>query len=305
MEREHIPVLAQEVVTGLRLFPGAHVIDATLGLGGHARLLLERIGPDGILYGFDRDQRNLATARERLHAYRDQLRLFHDSFANIGGHGIPPVDAVLFDLGFSSVHVDDPSRGFSFLNEGPLDMRYDTTQELTAAAIVQTWSVGDMARILRLYGEEERANDIAKEIARFRREHRLETTTQLADIIASVKGRRGKTHPATQTFQALRVAVNEELTHVEAGLAAALDILKPAGILAVITFHSLEDRLTKQFTRRHANLTSLTKKPIRPSSAEIEANPRARSAKLRLAQKHGGYETDSTRTIHRRDPEAG
>lgn len=302
MEREHIPVLAQEVLDGLNLAPGANVIDATLGLGGHATLLLKRIGQDGFLYGFDRDPRNLALARERLHSYRDQTRLIHDSFANIGGHDLPPVDAVLFDLGFSSVHVDDPSRGFSFLNEGPLDMRYDITQEKTAREIVNTWSVDDLARIFRLYGEEQRANDIAKAIARERREHQLDSTVQLAGIIAEVKGRRGKTHPATQVFQALRIAVNDEFTEIENGFSAALEILKPAGRLAVITFHSLEDRITKQFIKRTNTLESLSKKPIRPSEQEVQENPRARSAKLRLAQKSEGYETQGERTIQGRSP---
>lgn len=302
MERGHISVLAQEVLEGLSLSPGAYVIDATVGLGGHARLLLQRIGSDGFLYGFDRDQRNLALAREQLHEYRDQIQLIHDSFANIGGHDLPKVDAVLFDLGFSSLHVDDPARGFSFLHEGPLDMRYDITQELKAEQIVNSWSVDDLARIFRLYGEEERANVIAKAIAKARRENHLDSTTQLAEIISSVKGRRGKAHPATKVFQALRIAVNGELNEVENGLAAALDILKPAGRLAVITFHSLEDRIAKQFIQRHKNLQKQSKKPIRPTAAEIEENPRARSAKLRIAQKIEHYETNGASTIQGSDP---
>ncbi|MCH8049409.1 16S rRNA (cytosine(1402)-N(4))-methyltransferase RsmH, partial [Patescibacteria group bacterium] len=194
-------------------------------------------------------------------------------------------DAILFDLGLSSPHVDMPERGFSFREDGPLDMRYDTTQELTAQEIVNTWSVDELTRVFHLYGEEERARDIASGVVKARREKRIETTTQLADIITRVKKRREKIHPATKVFQALRIAVNDELHQIDAGLRAAVDMLKPGGRLAAISFHSLEDRLVKHFFKSDPQLKRITKKIIRPSVEEITRNPRARSAKLRIAEK--------------------
>lgn len=280
----HIPVLATEVIAGLDLKPGVTIIDGTLGLGGHTALILERTAPDGVVIGIDRDARNLELARERLAKYGDRVRYVHSSFSAMNTLGVE-ADGVLLDLGFSSVHVDTPERGFSFQNDGPLDMRYDTQGELTAEDIVNGWSKDDLATILRRFGEEPAAHRIAKAIFDARREKRITSTLQLAEIILAVIPRRGKAHPATKTFQALRLVVNDELGEVEKGLQAAQEVLKPGGVLAVITFHSLEDRLVKHWLKDHAEFESLSKKPIAPGRAEVISNPRSRSAKLRLAKR--------------------
>lgn len=284
MTQQHIPVLASEVLAGLSLSAHETVIDGTLGLGGHAQLILAAIAPDGQLVGFDRDGRNLETARQNLASYADRIRLIHDSFGNMDAYGVE-ADAILLDLGFSSVHVDDADRGFSFMHDGPLDMRYDTRQEITAADVVNGWSRDDLAMIFRKWGEEPRAAQAAKAIFDARRADRIVTTTQLADVISAVIPRTGKMHPATRVFQALRIAVNDELGEVERGLRAAVKVLKPGGRLAVITFHSIEDRLVKQFFKDEAQLDVLTKKPVVATREEEVANPRSRSAKLRVAKK--------------------
>lgn len=281
---QHVPVLAAEVIAGLDLKPGAIIIDGTLGLGGHTALILERTAPDGKVIGIDRDARNLELAREQLAKYGGRVRYVHSSFSAMNTLGVE-ADGVLLDLGFSSVHVDAPERGFSFQNDGPLDMRYDTQGELTAEDIVNGWSKDDLATILRRFGEEPAAHRIAKAIFDARREQRITTTLQLAEIISAIVPRRGKAHPATKTFQALRLVVNDELGEVEKGLQAAQEVLKPGGILAVITFHSLEDRLVKHWLKEHPEFESLSKKPIAPGRAEVLSNPRSRSAKLRLAKK--------------------
>lgn len=280
----HVPVLASEVISSLDLKSGQTIIDGTLGLGGHAALILERTAPNGIVIGIDRDNRNLELAKARLGKYGDRVRYVNSSFSAMNTLGVQ-ADGVLLDLGFSSVHVDDPERGFSFQNEGPLDMRYDTRGELTAEDIVNGWSKDELATLLRRLGEEPAAHRIAKAIFDARRVQRITTTTQLADIISAVVPRRGKTHPATKTFQALRLAVNDELGEVEKGLEAAQAVLKFGGILAVITFHSLEDRLVKRWLKNSESFEMLTKKPIVPGRAEVLENPRARSAKLRLAKR--------------------
>lgn len=282
--QEHIPVLAKEVIEGLDLKPGQTIIDGTLGLGGHAAMILETTAPSGQLIGIDRDDRNLELAKQRLAKYGDRVRYVNSSFSAMNTLGVL-ADGVLLDLGFSSVHVDAPERGFSFQNEGPLDMRYDTRGELTAEDIVNGWSKDELATLFRRLGEEPAAHGIAKAIFDARRMQRITTTTQLADIISAVVPRRGKTHPATKTFQALRLAVNDELGEVEKGLEAAQVALKPGGILAVITFHSLEDRLVKHWLKNAAAFETLSKKPIVPGRDEILNNPRARSAKLRLAKR--------------------
>ncbi|MBU1126688.1 MAG: 16S rRNA (cytosine(1402)-N(4))-methyltransferase RsmH [Patescibacteria group bacterium] len=286
----HTPVLIVEVLDSLNLAPGTRILDCTVGLGGHAKAILERTSPNGTLCGFDRDMRNLELARVTLAAFGDRVSLIHDSFANIGAHSLPSMDGILFDLGFSSLHVDDASRGFSFQKDGPLDMRYDITQELTAETIVNSWSREDLADLFRILGEEPKANFIAKEILQSRRKERITTTLQLAEIIERVSPRRGKIHPATKVFQALRMEVNDELGQINYGLKASLELLKPRGRLAVITFHSLEDRLVKQFIKNNEQLSRVTKKPIRPTWEEQKSNARSRSAKLRVAEKIGGYE---------------
>lgn len=286
MDSRHTPVLAKEVIDGLALVPRATVLDGTLGLGGHAALILQATAPDGVVVGCDRDARNLATARTRLAAFGDRVTFVNDSFANIAQHHVSLFDGALLDLGFSSVHVDDASRGFSFLHDGPLDMRYDTRQTLTAEAIVNSWSRDELAEVFRLYGEEPYATGIAKAIIEARKRERITTTGQLATLISSLAGgKRGKIHPATRVFQALRIAVNDELGELTRGLAAITECLRPGARFAVITFHSLEDRMVKQFFRDDSRLDVLTKKPIVASAEEITTNPRARSAKLRVAVK--------------------
>lgn len=287
--KEHIPVLMNEVLDSLNLTPGAAVLDGTVGLGGHASQILKVIGPKGQLVGIDRDARNLELAEQNLTSYKDQVTLIHDSFGDLAKHDLGPFDGILFDLGFSSVHVDDASRGFSFQADGPLDMRYDTTQEVSAETIVNGWQQNELADLFRVYGEEPRANQIAKAITHERRKDRIVSTKQLADLIESVAPRRGKIHPATKVFQALRMQVNDELGEIDRGLEAAVSLLKPEGRLCVITFHSLEDRLVKQFINNNQELTRVSKKPIRPSWEEQQSNPRSRSAKLRVAEKQGGY----------------
>ncbi len=284
MKPLHIPVLADEVINGLALQPGQTAVDGTVGLGGHATLLLESIEPDGQLVGFDKDDRNLALAREALSPFGNRVRLIHDSFANMDAYGIQ-ADAILMDLGFSSVHVDDPDRGFSFMHDGPLDMRYDTRSALTASQIVNGWSRDDLALIFRKWGEEPRAQQVAKAIFTARRKKEITTTIELAEIVASVVPRMGKMHPATRVFQALRIAVNDELGDVERGLRAAVRIMNPGGRIAIITFHSLEDRIVKEFFKTSSELTNLTKKPLVARREEVLSNPRARSAKLRIAVK--------------------
>lgn len=281
----HIPVMANEVLTGLALQAGMRVLDGTVGLGGHAKLMLDATSPNGELVAFDRDDRNLSVAKDVCAEFGDRARFIHDSFANVDQHDVGTFDAMLFDLGFSSVHVDDASRGFSFMNDGPLDMRYDTRQELTAATIVNTWVVEDLATIFRRFGEDPRARIIAKAIVDARREMRITDTHQLAAIVASVVPRQGKIHPATKTFQALRIVVNDELGEVERGLASALALLKPGGRCAVLTFHSLEDRIVKVLFKNSVGFTPVTKRPAVATATEMLENPRARSAKLRIVQK--------------------
>jgi 16S rRNA (cytosine1402-N4)-methyltransferase len=281
---KHIPVLEKEVLDGLNLSPGASVIDATVGLGGHAALILEAIGPTGRLYAFDRDGRNLKEAKVNLAAHKN-VEYFNDSFANMNNYKIPKVDGILYDLGFSSVHVDDALRGFSFQKEGPLDMRYDRRQSLTAEEIVNGWSREDLTTAIRQLGEDPLAPRIAKAITDARKKDRIVSTTQLADIISDAVRRRGRLHPATLTFQALRMIVNDEMGQIKLGLDAGIELLKTDGRIAVISFHSHEDRLVKQTFKTDERLEVLTKRPLVPSRAEQVANKRARSSKLRIARK--------------------
>lgn len=285
----HVPVLLEEVLEWLAPTSGKTYVDGTLGHGGHASALLARTGPNGRLLGIERDPRNLAVAHTRLEAFGPRAVLVRGTYADLGsicvGNGFGAVDGVLFDLGFSSAHVDDPTRGFSFSADGPLDMRYDPDQELTAATIVNGWSVEELARLFRLYGEEPAAERYAKAIVVSRKQRRFVRTSELADVILSAAGGRGKIHPATRVFQALRIAVNDELGELERVLPAAVDALKPGGRLAVISFHSLEDRIVKQFLLSREDVKILTKRPIVPTKEEALKNPRSRSAKLRVVEK--------------------
>lgn len=286
MAFHHIPVLADEVLAGLALQAGERVLDGTVGLGGHARLLLEATAPDGHLVAFDRDARNLALAQAALGDAGSRTTFIHDSYGNVANHAVGVLDGALLDLGFSSVHVDDPTRGFSFLHDGPLDMRYDVEGELSAADIVNTWSADDLATIFRRYGEELAARKIADALVSRRKVAPLTTTADLADVVSSLILRRGKAHPATKVFQALRIVVNDELGELERGLIGIVDALRPGGRLAVITFHSLEDRLVKQWVRDHDDLVAqVGKKPTVASREEVRGNPRSRSAKLRIIER--------------------
>lgn len=284
MSVTHIPVLVQEVVEGLCLAPGMTVVDGTCGLGGHTTFLAEAVGVQGMVFAFDKDARNLALARAHLVSYQDRVQFVHDSYVHIPEY-VQEAHAVLLDLGYSSAHVDDPERGFSFQADGPLDMRYDVSDGVTAEDIVNSWSRDDLATLFRRYGEEPRAPHIAKALFDARRRERITRTLQLAAIVSSVVPRTGKIHPATRVFQALRIAVNDELRSVEQGIPAAISTLVSGGRLAVITFHSLEDRIVKHAFLQHADVRIVTKKPITASRAEQRQNPRSRSAKLRIVEK--------------------
>ena len=295
MEPLHVPVLLKETIEGLDLHPGDNVIDGTVGAGGHAAAILERTAPDGRLLGLDVDEAALDAARRNLGAFGSRAMLVRESYRNVGrvlpGQAFGPAQAALLDLGFSSMEIDDPSRGFSFRFDGPLDMRFDRRQDETAASIVNGWELDDLARIFWEYGEERLARKIADGIVKARRKERILTTTALVDVIArSVPAwyRRSKLHFATRTFQALRIATNDELGNVRAALPDLLDALAPGGRLAVISFHSLEDRIVKRFFQDMAaegRLTIKTKRPLVAADDEVEANPRSRSAKLRVAVK--------------------
>jgi 16S rRNA (cytosine1402-N4)-methyltransferase len=304
---DHVPVLAAEVRESLAVHPGETVLDATFGAGGHAALLAAELGGRGKLIAVDRDP-TAKTYFDRL-AKRTggvQTRLLRGDFGvvlpQLASNGVR-VDAVLLDLGVSSMQLDRPERGFSYSVDAPLDMRMDTTQELDASGVVNTWSERDLTTIFRKYGEERYAKQIARAIVKQRP---FERTGELVDVIKGAipaPARFGDGHPAKRVFQALRIAVNDELASLEDALPAALDLLKPGGRLAVISFHSLEDRIVKHFLRdrergctcppdfpvcvcgHEPELRAIQRRPIRPTDAEIAANPRAASARLRVAVK--------------------
>lgn len=294
----HVPVLYNEVLVGLQPKPGGFYVDGTVGAGGHAAGILERSSPDGRLLGLDRDPAALAVARAALARFGERVRLVQASYTELARYATEgSADGVLLDLGLSSLQLDDPARGFAFRYDGPLDMRYDPATTLTAAEIVNEWPVDELADLIYKYGEERHSRRIARAIVAARP---LRTTGELAEVVArAIGGRRGerreKTHPATRTFQALRVAVNGELEALGTVLPLAIRVLKPGGRLAVISFHSLEDRIVKQFIRARSrpgeaanimpDLREVTRKPVEPEEAEIAANPRARSARLRVAEK--------------------
>ncbi|OGZ23291.1 MAG: 16S rRNA (cytosine(1402)-N(4))-methyltransferase [Candidatus Nealsonbacteria bacterium RIFCSPLOWO2_01_FULL_41_9] len=282
----HIPVLQKEVIEYLTPGPNENFIDCTIGEGGHASAILEKIKPDGKVLGIDLNIRFKGDKR---------LILAEDNFTNlkeiVEKIKFGKADGILMDLGFSSWHLEESGRGFSFQKQEPLDMRYNLENQLTAEKILNFWSAPEIERILKEYGEEKFAKEIAREIINSRQIRPIQNTFQLVAIIRRVVPagyQRQKIHPATRTFQALRIAVNDELNNLQAVLPEALDILKKGGRIAVISFHSLEDRIIKNFLRDEAkeNLISiLTKKPVTATFQEIKINPRARSAKLRAAQK--------------------
>lgn len=281
----HTPVMLDETMQFLDPKPGGRFIDATLGAGGHTRALLERTGPGGRVLAIDQDESVLAGARAMLESFGSRVALVHSNFREVktiaAGHGFMECDGVLADIGISSMMVDDPSRGFSFMREGPLDMRMDRTQALTAAAVVNTYSEKEIADILYAYAEERRSRPLARSIVRSRP---LQRTTDLVRAIERVSGgpRHGQIHPATRTFQALRIYVNDELKSLETFLDSSMHVVRPGGRVVVITFHSLEDRIVKQKFRALAVPGRvLTKKVVTGTDEEVRRNPRARSAKLR------------------------
>ena len=282
----HEPVLVEEVLHFLDPAPGKLFVDATVGTGGHAAALLSR---GARVIGIDQDPQALELARERVHPFGDRVQLLQGNFralpALVAPLSLPRVDGVLFDLGASSLQFGRPERGFSFQADGPLDMRMDPAGPVTAHDLVDRLPEAELARILWEYGEERYAQRIARAIVRARPIH---TTGELASLVArTYPPGRHRIHPATRTFQALRIAVNDELGALEGGLDAARRLLSPMGVLCVIAFHSLEDRIVKRFLRQEAfagRIEVLTKKPLSPAAAEIARNPRARSAKLRAAR---------------------
>jgi 16S rRNA (cytosine1402-N4)-methyltransferase len=290
MTVEHLPVLMREVIDLLSPSEGGVYIDATVGLGGHSEEILKMIGQDGRVIGIDRDQEALRRTAERLHD--DRLVLRRGSFSGIEdiavSAGINGADGILFDLGVSMMQFKDLGRGFSFSSEERLDMRMDISQELSAWDVVNDYSEGDLVKILKDYGEEYKAVRIVRAIAGHRTKKSIDTCVELADIVAGAVGRRGRIHPATKTFQALRIEVNREIDELKEGLDASLRILKRGGRLCVIAYHSLEDRIVKNFMRDNAragNLKLLVKKPIVPDVREMRTNPSSRSAKLRGAER--------------------
>lgn len=286
---EHRPVLLEEAVALLAPKPGGLYVDGTVGLGGHAERILESAGGEARVLGIDRDEQALAKARERLSRFGGNATLVRGSFADVGAFLEGRLaDGVLLDLGVSSLQFDDPTRGFSFRSDAPLDMRMSpATQSATAADLLRTMDERELEEIFRTYGEERWARKIARGIGRTRGKG-LETTRALADFVERLVGRHGRIHPATRVFQALRIAVNDELGHLKRFLDSFDKYLGKGGRAVVISFHSLEDRLVKHAFvagARGEKLRILTKKPVRPTRAETEENPRARSAKMRAAEK--------------------
>ena len=301
----HIPVLLNEAVEGLQPRAGGYFVDCTVGLGGHATAILEKSSPSGKLLGIDADPEALKIAEMKLGNYHEAVVLVNDNFANLEAictkYHFHPVDGILFDLGVSSLQLDTAQRGFSFQHDALLDMRFAPTQELTASDIVNTFLAVELARILREYGEERHSQRLARLIVQSRP---ISTTAQLARLVEQVLGgRRFRIHPATRTFMALRIAVNSELQNLVTSLKQTISLLHPGGRLAVISYHSLEDRIVKQFMYREAasclcppgaiicrcghipTLKLISRKVIRPTSGEIQSNPRSRSAKLRIAER--------------------
>jgi 16S rRNA (cytosine1402-N4)-methyltransferase len=301
----HIPVLSREVIEILGVLPGGRYIDCTLGSGGHAQAILEYSHPGGQLLGIDADPEAIQRSGDRLKSFDKSVLLVNDNFVNLRDICIKldffPVHGILFDLGLASPQLEEDGRGFSFRYDAPLDMRFSPTQRTTAADIINTYQEIELARIIKTYGEEIHSRQIAKYIVQKRP---VRTTGQLVDIIEqAVGGRQGKIHPATRTFQALRIVVNHEMENLESALNQAVGLLGFGGKIAVISYHSLEDRIVKHFFQKEskdclcppeamtctcghkANLKIITRRIITPTFAETELNPRSRSAKLRGAER--------------------
>ena len=300
----HTPVLVAETVEWLSVSPGKVYLDGTVGEGGHSEAILEASGPNGVVLGIDRDPRSVDAARRRLTGYGDRAQIVHGSYVDMGDlarqAGIERVDGVLLDLGFSSRQVDAEGYGFSFQRDEPLDMRYDPVGS-TAADLLNHTDERELADVIYRFGEERRSRAVARAIVSARP---ISTTGRLATVVArALGGRRGSRHPATRTFQALRIAVNEELTHLQAGLDAVPGMLKSSGRLVVISYHSLEDRLVKAWMDREAaqcicppelpvcacdhepSVRFVRRRVVRPSASETDHNPRSRSARLRAVER--------------------
>ncbi len=294
----HEPVMVASVLHYLSPKPGDVIVDGTAGTGGHTLAIVPRVLPEGRVIALDRDPEALAQVRRRLVEFEPQVIIVRENFRFLPRvlHelGVQGVDGVLLDLGMSSLQLDRPERGFSFLHEGPLDMRMDPGESVTAAALVNGWSTTELAGLIQRYGEERFARQIARQIATARAARPILTTTELTRVIAGAippRARHGRIHCATRTFQALRIAVNDEMGALEELLSAAHRVLKPGGRLVVMSFHSLEDRLVKrefQQGARDGRWTVLTKRVARAMEEEVRRNPRARSAKLRAAMRAGG-----------------
>ena len=308
----HLPVLYNEIIHAMQPTRGGLYVDATVGAGGHSHGILKASSPDGALLGMDVDLQALSLAQAKLAEFGQRVHLVHASFSTLLEQmiavGWQNVDGILLDLGLSSMQLDSPTRGFSFQTEAPLDMRFDPEGKTTAADLVNHLEEGQLADLLFRYGEEHRSRQVARAIVNARP---ITTTTQLARLVAQVTGGgRSGIHPATRTFQALRIAVNGELEALETVLPQTLEALRPGGRLAVIAFHSLEDRMIKQFMRQEskdclcppeqpvctcghkATLREITHKPIRPQEDEVRTNPRSRSARLRVAERMVGAISD-------------
>ncbi len=312
MQYRHVPVMVNEIVDYLDCSPGKTYVDGTLGGGGHARPILEAIGSEGFLLGIDRDQDAIAHAGKSLHQFKPNFQIFHDNFTHLpqilSGLHTTKVDGILLDLGLSLYQLEGSGRGFSFMRDEPLDMRMNPEEGLTAESLVNTLSERDLKDLIARHGEDRHAARIAKRIVASRRNETIRSSLQLAEIVKlaiPARHRRGRIHPATRTFQAIRIAVNQELDCLERFLDVAFDCLNPEGRLCILSFHSLEDRIVKDRFRTLARgctcppdfpkcvcgklpqISILTKRPVRPGHAEVQANPMARSAKLRAAERLG------------------
>ena len=305
----HLPVMDREVVSSLVVQENAVFLDGTLGEGGHSGAILRASPQARLVIGVDLDQRSVAVASQRLSSFGSRFLPLQGNYAEMvmlaAEQGVRHVDGVLLDLGFSSRQVDRPGYGLSFQNDEPLDMRYDAGQPVDASAIVNSRSEPELAELFRRYGEEPRARAIARAIVRQRAIRPIASTAALASLVGQLAGRRGgrRVHPATRVFQALRIAVNGELDNLQAGLEAAVELLRPGGRLAVISYHSLEDRIVKSFLARQSaacicppglpacvcghspTLEIINRRIVRPSAEEVASNPRSRSARLRLARR--------------------
>lgn len=310
MDFRHVPIMLNEVIDALNLQQGSIIVDATIGGAGHSSEIIKRILPGGLLIGIDQDEDAIMASQERLGPYSPNVVIKKANFSDIkkvlSSLGISRVDGILADVGVSSYQLDEAHRGFSYMHDAPLDMRMDRSSKITAEVLVNTLSKSELEKIIREYGEERWASRISEFIVRERQQKPIKTTGQLVDIIKAAipaRSRREGPHPAKRTFQALRIAVNDELKNLENAIWDFIDVLRPGGRLAIITFHSLEDRIVKTAFKNAENpcicpkdfpvcicnrkplIKIITKKPIIPSEEEQHDNPRSRSAKLRVAEK--------------------